>query len=99
MRTDPRAACKNENERALWAFVHDGLAHPLMAITLWSRWTLRFHDWTSRKAWPRRDLKGFYTFKHPRIDHTVTVKARNKEDAADQAREWFKSLRDVGIDY
>lgn len=53
MRTDPRAACANDRERKGWAIVHDLLAHPLMAITLWSRWSLAFHDWTSNRAWPR----------------------------------------------
>ena len=53
MRTDPRGACANEHQRLLWALVHDGLAHPLMALTGWSKWSLRFHDWTSHKAWPR----------------------------------------------
>ena len=36
----------------LWGLLHDGLAHPLMAITGYSRMSLRFHTWTSRKAWP-----------------------------------------------
>lgn len=53
MRTDPRCACANERQRLLWALVHDGLAHPLMALAGWPRWALRFHDWTSHKAWPR----------------------------------------------
>lgn len=53
MRTDPRAACANKTERFGWAFVHDLFAHPLMALTRWSRWALRFHDWTSNRAWPR----------------------------------------------
>lgn len=54
MRTDPRRACVNEEERLLWALIHDGIAHPLMALTLFSRWAIRFHDWTSSKAWPRK---------------------------------------------
>lgn len=53
MRTDPRAACANTNERTGWAFVHDLIAHPLMALSGWSAWALRFHDSTSMKAWPR----------------------------------------------
>lgn len=40
-------------ERWLWAFVHDLIAHPLMAITNWSALSLRFHDYTSHRAWPR----------------------------------------------
>lgn len=53
MRTDPRAACANAEERAGWAFVHDAVCHPLMALTNWSGWSVRFHDWTSTRAWPR----------------------------------------------
>lgn len=53
MRTDPRAACVNEQEKFWWAVLHDLVAHPLMALTNWSRWSLRFHDWTSYYAWPR----------------------------------------------
>lgn len=52
MRTDPRKACANEDERLLWALIHDGIAHPLMALTLFSKWSVWFHDWTSQKAWP-----------------------------------------------
>ncbi len=57
MRTDPRKACKNANERLLWALVHDLIAHPLMALTLWCRWSVAFHDWTSKKAWPRTEAR------------------------------------------
>jgi hypothetical protein len=53
MRTDPRAACANEKELLFWAVVHDLIAHPLMALTGYSKVSLRFHDWTSRYAWPR----------------------------------------------
>lgn len=53
MRTDPRKACANKEERLLWALVHDGLAHVLMALTFYSAWSVRFHDWTSQRAWPR----------------------------------------------
>lgn len=55
MRTDPRDACKNERQRLLWAIVHDGLAHPLMVLTGYCKAALRFHDWTSYKAWPRKE--------------------------------------------
>jgi len=53
MRTDPRTACANAEERVGWAIVHDLVCHPLMALTCWSDWSLRFHDWTSNRAWPR----------------------------------------------
>lgn len=53
MRTDPRKACANEREKFLWAFVHDLVAHGTMALSMWSGWSLRLHDWTSKKAWSR----------------------------------------------
>jgi hypothetical protein len=53
MRTDPRTACANDEERTFWAFVHDAVSHPLMALSGWSKWSLAFHDWTSHRAWPR----------------------------------------------
>lgn len=53
MRTDPNQACDNSGENRLWALVHDGTAHPLMAITNYSALSVRFHDFTSRKAWPK----------------------------------------------
>lgn len=53
MKTDPNKACTNLEEKAFWAFVHDALAHPLMALTGWSAWSRRFHDYTSHRAWPR----------------------------------------------
>jgi hypothetical protein len=53
MKTDPNTACDSENGSLVWAIIHDGLAHPLMAITGYSSWSLGFHDYTSHKAWPR----------------------------------------------
>jgi hypothetical protein len=53
MKTDPCAACANEKECLFWALLHDFLAHPLMALTLYSKMSLRFHDFTSHHAWPR----------------------------------------------
>lgn len=53
MRTDPRKACANEKQLLLWAIIHDLVAHPLMALTGYSAASLRFHDVTSRRAWPR----------------------------------------------
>lgn len=53
MKTDPRKACSNEREARGWAFIHDAITHPLMALTGWSALSLRFHNWTSEKAWPR----------------------------------------------
>jgi hypothetical protein len=54
MRTDPRKACDSGREVLFWAFVHDLIAHGAMAIFFWAEWTLRFHNWTSEKAWPRK---------------------------------------------
>lgn len=56
MRTDPRKACANVREKLLWAIFHDLVAHPLMAVTLYCSLSVRFHDWTSRKAWPREEV-------------------------------------------
>ena len=53
MKRDPNAACANADQRLVWALVHDVIAHPLMALTGYCRLALRFHDYTSRKAWPR----------------------------------------------
>lgn len=40
-----------------WAIVHDLIAHPLMALTRYSRWSMRFHTWSARRAWkPRHNL-------------------------------------------
>ena len=55
MRTDPRIACANEHELFWWAILHDLIAHPFMALTFYSGLSLRFHDWTSRHAWPRNE--------------------------------------------
>lgn len=56
MKTDPNRACANVEQRLIWALLHDGIAHPLMAITGYSRPAMRFHDWTSHKAWPRTEV-------------------------------------------
>lgn len=53
MKLDPNRACQSENERLLWAILHDLIAHPFLAITLYSKVGRRFHDFTSHKAWPR----------------------------------------------
>lgn len=53
MRTDPRKACANEKQLLGWAIVHDLIAHPFMVLTGYSRASLRFHDATSQRAWPR----------------------------------------------
>jgi hypothetical protein len=52
MKPDPIDACANLDERFGWAVAHDLIAHPLMALSGYSAWSLRFHNWTSRRAWP-----------------------------------------------
>lgn len=37
--------------RAVWAFLHDAVAHPLLALTGCANWAVRFHEWTSRKSY------------------------------------------------
>lgn len=53
MKTDPNKICEGQEENGGWAFVHDAIAHPLMAIFRYAKWSLRFHNYTSHKAWPR----------------------------------------------
>lgn len=53
MRTDPNQACQNEKQRFWWALLHDFLAHPLMALFGYPVWSLKLHDFTSNRAWPR----------------------------------------------
>lgn len=36
----------------IWEFIHNAVAHPLLAFSFNARWAVRFHDWTSKKAWP-----------------------------------------------
>lgn len=56
MKRDPNAACANTEQRLGWAVLHDLVAHPLMALTGYSRLALKFHDYTSYKAWPRQTV-------------------------------------------
>lgn len=37
--------------KKFWTIIHNAVAHPLMAITGDSAWSLRFHSWTADKAW------------------------------------------------
>ncbi len=53
MKTDPNKACKNLEEKLGWAIIHDLVAHPLLILTFYSKFSLWFHDYTSKKAWPR----------------------------------------------
>ena len=46
---------KKQKEKFGWVLVHNCIAHPLMAVTLDSKWSVKFHDWTATKAWPRHE--------------------------------------------
>lgn len=39
--------CQTPGRRKFWVFVHNLIAHPLMAISGESRWSERFHEWTA----------------------------------------------------
>lgn len=52
MKLDPNPLCQQPVERKFWAFVHDAIAHPLVAITRYANFAIRFHDYTSQRAWP-----------------------------------------------
>ncbi len=52
MKLDPLNLCIQPYENRLWAFIHDAIAHPLVAITRYANFAVRFHDYSSRKAWP-----------------------------------------------
>ena len=102
MKTDPNKACPNEAQRFFWAFVHDFLAHPLMAITAWSTWSLDFHDWTSHKAWPRVEYDEVvvsfqsgtkvFEFKHPKVSHKYVTNGDDHATARAKADAWFEQL-------
>jgi hypothetical protein len=54
MKLDPNTYCVNYKENLKWAIIHDIIAHPLMAITLYKcKIFIRFHNYTSHKAWKR----------------------------------------------
>lgn len=40
--------------RSAWAFLHNALAHPLMAFSGNSGWANRFHDYTAEKAFAEK---------------------------------------------
>lgn len=52
---DPNKCCVIFDECLFWALVHDIIAHPLIALTLYQwQFAIDFHNWTSHKAWKRR---------------------------------------------
>lgn len=52
MKLDPNGMCDSKASSFWWAAIHDLICHPLLVLTLYSKWAIRFHDWTSWKAWP-----------------------------------------------
>lgn len=58
MKKDPNKYCINYEQCLLWAIIHDTIAHPLMALTFYKiDLFIKFHDFTSRKAWIRPSKK------------------------------------------
>lgn len=101
MMTDPRAACGNARELMGWAILHDLVAHPLMALTLYSKPAMAFHDFTSHKAWPRETTPvmqelgpGIYAIDHPTVRHSFVTQAASREEAEALAAAWFERLAD-----
>lgn len=44
-------------ESLWWAVLHDAVAHPVMALSGYSQWAIRFHQWTGKRAWkPRHNV-------------------------------------------
>lgn len=64
MKLDPNDSCVIFDEHLRWALIHDFFAHPLMALTFYSKMSVKFHNWTSHKAWKRNG-------------HTETVEIRS----------------------
>ena len=54
MKIDPQKHCIDYNEHRGWAMLHDIIAHPLMALTNYSKLSINIHDYTSKKAWNRK---------------------------------------------
>lgn len=73
MKIDPNKACTSEKENFFWAFIHDAIAHPLMALSGYAAWALRFHNYTSHRAWPRAYKVTYNFYKR--------IYAKNKVDA------------------
>jgi len=55
MKKDPNKYCVTFKQCILWAIIHDTIAYPLMALTLYKiNLFILFHDYTSGKAWIRK---------------------------------------------
>lgn len=57
MKIDPINHCQKFRQSLMWAMVHDLVAHPAMALTLYSRPAVWLHNYTSHRAWKRGDVK------------------------------------------
>lgn len=33
----------------VWTFIHNAVAHPMIAFPYRPRWAVRFHDWTAER--------------------------------------------------
>ena len=54
MKIDPNNYCISFKQNLFWALIHDIIAHPLMAISLYKyKPFIIFHNYTSHKAWKR----------------------------------------------
>jgi len=53
MKLDPNKHCSLFKQNPFWAVIHDAIAHPLMAITGYCKFSIAFHDFTSQRAWKR----------------------------------------------
>jgi hypothetical protein len=55
MKLDSNLHCVNFKQHLGWALVHDIIAHPLMALSLYKIDVfIKFHNFTSQKAWKRK---------------------------------------------
>lgn len=57
MKVDPQNHCLKFRQSLPWALIHDLVAHSVMAVTGYSRFSIWFHNYTSHKAWRRGDAK------------------------------------------
>jgi len=54
MKKDPNKYCVVFEQSLPWALIHDIIAHPAMALTLYKvPLFIQFHDFTSAHAWKR----------------------------------------------
>lgn len=97
MKTDPRKACANERERFFWAFVHGLIAHGFMALSLWSKWSLEFHDWTSHKAWPRIKVSDYVVVHSNEVKEIYPMPPLLVKGLAIKVGDWSFKLIDIEV--